>query len=911
MLDAFKKRGAGDEGKSAKEQVAKLKELIDQAREERGALSTMLTQIEMHGSKLSTLGRTLQEVNDRAGPAAGKMDEIAERLSTLDARFAGLEEVGGRFETLRGEFGKVEEDVQQLLGPDGELEKYRNGVDQLSAQAVQNVAQFDAMKKEQGALDAVREQLRLAQREVEGATSTTAALKGDVDRLRGLSGKLNEDQGKLGAWLQKTFEQAKAAVKEVETKLGPLAQVQELNKDTETQLATLNSLSEHVLQKVKVLENQKHTVEHAVVESNRLNELVWNMDVQVAKLNDGAQLAAQVEETVNRVQGLTNEAVARLDQATTSRESFTRELDKLEQGRANLTVFVRDYTERLTVQRTELDSFDERVNSIQSGLSTAEEHVGTLLEREKGLTVLDQRTERIEKRVTRLAGQAEDLQKSQTELEPLHDRLAQLDELTKRTSYQFEALEKSRETLDGFRKEVQGYYKTHAEVSKTVEALAADKKTFEGFLQRTDEFRRQIPLLDSKMDDITTKLSVVDEGTQKAATLVAVAEDLDQRMTQIAEHQQFVDRIDTRLNTLNALSSDVDSHMQEQLGRRAEIESLKSFCDGLAIQVTDARLQVDGISVTQQKLLPLTTQVAELKSSVDKTEAALRDVRRDDAAIAAQEKRLAELVDESRAVATEVEARMHEVHGLTTELRTGAVMKDELDDGLVRVQGRQRDVATQVQMSEDQLKRVDQQLKQLDQRRSQLAFADKKLVVFEGRLGELTVMSSDVDRKIQAVETRQAFVSAVRAEVEEVQQISARSKADLQNVVEHRAEVDALRVRVDEALTGIAETEERIGVIEARRKVVDDVQRKTNVIVNVLEDVRLNLEMVSEQKSMIEHVVENVATLDQTLHEAQATLRTLRVERELAERIERGIKSLRGKIGGVGSSVEDRGTQSA
>ena len=103
---------------------------------------------------------------------------------------------------------------------------------------------------------------------------------------------------------------------------------------------------------------------------------------------------------------------------------------------------------------------------------------------------------------------------------------------------------------------------------------------------------------------------------------------------------------------------------------------------------------------------------------------------------------------------------------------------------------------------------------------------------------------------------------------------------------------------------GIAETEERIAVIESRRKVVDDVQRKTDVIVNVLEDVRVNLEMVSEHKVMIDHEVENVATLDVTLREAQATLKRLRIERELAERIERGIKSLRSKTGAGGASVQ-------
>ena len=383
-------------------------------------------------------------------------------------------------------------------------------------------------------------------------------------------------------------------------------------------------------------------------------------------------------------------------------------------------------------------------------------------------------------------------------------------------------------------------------------------------------------------------------------------------MTRIAGHQQLVEKLETRLNGLNTLSADVDGQMQEQLGRRAEIESLKSLCDGLAIQVTDARQQVDGIGATQQKLLPLTTQVADLKGQVGRTAAAFREVKRDEASISSQEKRLAELVDQSRAVAADVEARMAQVQELSAELIAGATTKDELVDELARVQGRQRDVTAQIQVSEDQLKRVQEQTKQLDQRRSQLTFADKKVAAFEGRLGELSVMSHDVERKIQAIEARQAFVGAVKDEVKEVQQISARSKADLQHVVEHRSKVDALRARVEEALNGIAETEERIGVIDARRKVVDDVQRKTNVIVNVLEDVRVNLEMVSEQKAVVDHVVENITTLDETLRASQATLKTLRVQRQLAERIERGIKSLRSKIGTVeAASVEDEDTQSA
>jgi hypothetical protein len=118
-------------------------------------------------------------------------------------------------------------------------------------------------------------------------------------------------------------------------------------------------------------------------------------------------------------------------------------------------------------------------------------------------------------------------------------------------------------------------------------------------------------------------------------------------------------------------------------------------------------------------------------------------------------------------------------------------------------------------------------------------------------------------------------------------------------VGEQRGAVEALKVNVEKALKGIGETEERMAVIESRRKVVSEVQLKTNVMSHMLADVRLNLETLSEQKSVIDHVIENLAGLNEMVQGAQATLKALQTERELAERIERGIKQLRAKTGDV------------
>ena len=123
---------------------------------------------------------------------------------------------------------------------------------------------------------------------------------------------------------------ATEAVKEIEKKLGPLVQLQELSKNTDERLASLNALAEHVSHKAKALEAQKHAVEHAVVEANRLNEMVWAMDVQIAELAEGSKQVQRAEETVARMEKLSQATTAELASATTAREEFSREFARLD-----------------------------------------------------------------------------------------------------------------------------------------------------------------------------------------------------------------------------------------------------------------------------------------------------------------------------------------------------------------------------------------------------------------------------------------------------------------------------------------------------------------------------------------------------------------------------------------------------
>ncbi len=88
MLDAFKNM-AGGKGKLVQKQTDELEQLIATAREERSAISAMLTALTARSAKLAPLGKTLEQVTEKATAVTGRLDDIAQaarRRSTIAPR---------------------------------------------------------------------------------------------------------------------------------------------------------------------------------------------------------------------------------------------------------------------------------------------------------------------------------------------------------------------------------------------------------------------------------------------------------------------------------------------------------------------------------------------------------------------------------------------------------------------------------------------------------------------------------------------------------------------------------------------------------------------------------------------------------------------------------------------------------
>ena len=894
MLDTLKGLTGG--GKAAQKQAEDFQALIATAKEERSALNAMLAQIALRSSRLSQVGKTLDQVDQKAAATSGHVVDVDKRVASLEERIRTFAEIDARIQALLAAATLAQQSAEKLTAPDSELQKHRQSVQQLSSQMLQTQASIDSLKRERATLEEFRTQLRQTQVEIKSTVDHAAAVRAELDQVRGTAGQLSQDYAKLRESSKEAREDSVAAaetVRELERKLGPLMQLQEMSKTTEEKLAGLNALAEHVAQKAKALESQKHTIERAVVEANRLNEMVWNMDVQINRLNEGLKEAHRSEDTINRIETLMQQTNATVEAATKARDDLARESVRFEKDGRALVDSMRTSIERLALEKKEAEALDVRLRTLQGSVREAEAHMEALGTKERNLAPLHQKVDILSQNIQGLSVHADDLAKKQSGLDALHERLTQVEDLAKRTALQHEALKQGRQELETLRGDIHEFHKSHAQVGQLCDKLGADRDALEAFSERMTAFMLRTPHLDATLNAINGKLALVDEGMKQTTRLSELTGELDSQMDRLSARTQFIEKLEGRVDALHTLTADVDGKLAEQLARRAELDTLKSQCDTVLAQTLDAQQKIEAVAARQKKLLPVTNRLSALEAQIERTDARFKDVQQDEAILREQETRLAECVEMSRALAAETSERMKQTQTLSDDLTRAATIKEELISELTRIQTRQRDAATQVDATEDQVKRAETMYKQLEQRRTQLAFSEKKVALVEAKMAELLEKTGGLDQMTKGILERQAVVTAVKAQVDTIHEIGARSKADLQFVTDHRDEVAAVRHQIKDLLATAQETEEKIAVIEERRKTVDEVQSKTNLISNLLEDVSVNLETLGEQKSVIDHLTEKLARVDFTMQEAQNTLQTLTHERELAERMEQSIKQLR------------------
>jgi chromosome segregation ATPase len=900
MIDAFKNLAAGNKREVVLSERQELEQLIQAARAERVAMDKTLLLLRQRSASLTPIARSFDQIAQVMSGTTTKLEDIGERLATLDGRTREMEQLGGRIQDLQNAAAQAEQSFREATRPDGELRKHREAIEQLSAQARGTHASLAVLKDEHAVFEALREELRSTQVEIKQSVEHAGALEQELEQLRGVAGGLTEEWVRLDDTSQKARQEtaaAVAAIGEVEKKLGPLMQIQSLGHNTEERLVTLNALAERVSLKAKTIESQQLTVEHALVQSNRVQEMVWSMEQHIAKLSEGMRHAAAAEETLRRLEKLSTDTTERLEGAARLQAETGQQAALLENRGAALLESMHAQIGVLAVGKKEVEAVNERLRILDGALSRAEERAGALAAQEKDLDRIADGIEVVSKRFEALFAQSDQLAGRQLVLDGLHQQLADLDALGKKTSWQMEWLRQGREEMDALRKDILDFQESHARLAQLRADLSVNRDALEAFGVRMTAASARMPELEATVGGILTRMAHVESASQQARWLKELMSTLDGQVARLEARASLVDTLEARMNGLHTLSAEIDRRLERQLEHRTEFDRLKIASEGVAAQIADAHHKVEGLNALHDRLLPVVEHVRALEVDVESTRSRLDEIKSDGATIAELAEQYSELRERDRLLASEVAERTQQMQALSGEVVRCEQTKNVLVSELDAVQRRQRETIGQTEASEDQLVRVERLFKQLEERRAQIAVGESKLAAVEARLAELKQTSADLERSHQAIATREQLVSAIKEEVETVHLISARSRADLDYVVEHRGEVSAVKAQVDQLSSRLADTNQRMVSIDARGALLDEVETKANAIVNLLDDVRINLETIGEQKAVVDQVAQTVGQLEFRLQEARRTIGALQHERDLAERLEHGIRQLSLKAG--------------
>jgi chromosome segregation ATPase len=875
----------------------RLEQLIQSARDERAALTDVLTALASRSAEVTEVRDLFRSVDRKAGESTAHLDALATRLRELESRTAVLASMDGRIQQLADIAAQARRTADALMAPDGEMARHRQELQRLASLTAETRAAASALEQERAAIDECRSELSRSRSVMTVTAGEAQQLRTEVEGLHTLAGTLAAECTALRQATRDADQGSKAAttaVEQLEHRLAQVAQIQRVGEVVEERLASLHSLAEHVFQKTRALEDQKQTLDRASLEANRLNEMVWTMDSQITKLGEAVEEASETRETLMRVESLAAEAEQKLDIALKLRNECAIDTSRFERDGRALVESVRAAIEKLALDKTHVDVLDRRLGAVQTSLEGAEARMNVLEAREQDTVELRKRIDAVAGAVGAVDAQAQELADRQAGLQMLGDRLAQVDALARQTSIRYDGLLQTRSEIDSLRREVQEVRKSHAEMTRLRERLAADSTALEQVADRVAALRGQAPAIETDINMLLEKLGRVEGASRQAERLADVANELDARLVRTSARLEFVDGLEARINSLQRMSGDVDRRLGEQLSRRAELDALRMSLDGSSAQARDLLGAVDALQTIEHRLLPLEERVRTLADQIQATGMGLEEVRGQESALADRRLRLEVLVEQSRSLDADISERQKQTQALADTLDRSVAARDGILSELADIESRQRDALTRSASAEDHVGRLEGIVRSLEARHAHLVSAEGQLSRVEARFAALSKTSDDIDNAMRQLADREAIVLATRTEVDRIYQAGIRSREDFQYVSERREEVAALRLKIDALLSATADADDKVAAIQSRHAAIDLVQAKATLVANLLEDLRVTLESLEEQKAVVDHVAVKLARLEFITQEAQNTIRSLQHERELTQRMERQFPKLRG-----------------
>ena len=375
--------------------LASLEQLVVNVAGERRHLETLLQSV--NEANLPGVQSALDRAEQQASGLVRRLDDLSTRAEQLSSANRTIEALEARVAALEAAVVSAETKTGDALHRVSEIDRQRSALQDVVTQARESTSRLEALAADPELMQQAAE-LRRVEDDLQRVTKQQARLASDIEGLQATTTALAESATTAEQLSQRALEAASSAADQsmaLERKLETLARIEALAGDTTAQLQSLNGLAEHVSMKLKVLEGQQQTLERALVDSRRVNEMVWEMEGQINKLKEGSTVTARVESHLAELGRLHRDVATALEDAARERSQFTDTLAQHQRQASDLLHDLQGHGDRLAVNRKEMNTLGERLGATQERLadtegrlaavSASEQIVGGLAEKIAGL----------------------------------------------------------------------------------------------------------------------------------------------------------------------------------------------------------------------------------------------------------------------------------------------------------------------------------------------------------------------------------------------------------------------------------------------------------------------------------------------------------------------------------------------
>ena len=303
--------------------LASLEQLVVDVAGERRHLETLLQSV--NEANLPGVQSALDRAEQQASGLVRRLDDLSTRAEQLSSASRTIEALEARVAALEAAVVSAETKTGDALHRASEIDRQRSALQDVVTQARESTSRLEALAADPELMQQAAE-LRRVEDDLQRVTKQQGRLASDIEGLQATTTALADSATTAEQLSQRALEAASSAADQsmaLERKLETLARIEALAGDTTAQLQSLNGLAEHVSMKLKVLEGQQQTLERALVDSRRVNEMVWEMEGQINKLKEGSTVTAQVESHLAQLGRLHRDVATALEDGARERSQFT------------------------------------------------------------------------------------------------------------------------------------------------------------------------------------------------------------------------------------------------------------------------------------------------------------------------------------------------------------------------------------------------------------------------------------------------------------------------------------------------------------------------------------------------------------------------------------------------------------